>query len=254
MTDEEIKKGIWYWNMDKNWPPKSITYLENYRPGPKLNLNITQLNLKAGDQNKLLKLWFNELPKLTTVKYLWFCSRVNQEMFEAACEMKNLEGLYIKWSGIKQLDSLAKLKNLRHLHIGSSAQVESIQVFNDINWLTTLNLEQLNKVTDFNDISGMTNLKGLGVDGSIWTAQKIDTLRPIGHLRQLKYLTLTNTRTKDKSSDPILNLKELIRFNSSWNYPKTEFEKLKSLPNLKYGNVETSWKELKGKYEQNNAR
>src|SRR5690606_1061636 len=135
--------------------------------------------------------WYNELPKLTSVKYLWFCSRVNQEMFEAACNMENLEGLYIKWSGIKTIDSLKKLKNLKHLHIGSSGQVENIRVFRDINWLTTLCLEQLNKVTDFNDIAGMTNLEGLGIDGSIWTAQKIDTLKPIGQLEGLKYLTLT---------------------------------------------------------------
>jgi len=247
MTDEQIKKGFWYWDMDNNWPPKSITYIENFRPVTKLNLNITQLGLKSGDQKKLIQFWYNELPKLTSVKYLWFCSRVNQEMFEAACNMENLEGLYIKWSGIKTIDSLKKLKNLKHLHIGSSGQVENIRVFRDINWLTTLCLEQLNKVTDFNDIAGTTNLEGLGIDGSIWTAQKIDTLKPIGQLEGLKYLTLTNTRTKDKSFDPLLNLKELIRFNSSWNYPVTEFEKLKGLPNLKYGNVETSWTEIKEK-------
>lgn len=245
MTDEQIKKGFWYRDKNNNWTPDSITYFENYIPGTRLNLNITQLNLGPGDQKKLLKFWFNELPKLTSVKYLWFSSRVNQEMFEAACNMENLEGLYIKWSGIKQLDSLIKLKNLKHLHLGSSAQVESIRVFKNINWLTTLNLEQLNKVTDFDDIAGMTNLNGLGVDGSIWTAQKIETLHPFGQLKGLKYLTLTNTRAKDKSFDPILNLRELIRFNSSWNYPETEFEKLKSLPNLKYGNVETSWAEIK---------
>jgi hypothetical protein len=247
MTDEQIKKGFWYWDMDNKWPPDSITYIENFRPLTKLNLNITQLGLKTSDQKKLLQFWCNELTKLTSVKYLWFSSRVNQEMFEAACDMENLEGLYIKWSGIKTIDSLRKLKNLKHLHIGSSAQVESIRVFRDINWLTTLNLEQLNKVTDFSDIANMTNLQGLGIDGSIWTAQKIDTLKPFGQLSELKYLTLTNTRTKDKSFDPLMNLKDLVRFNSSWNYPVTEFEKLKRLPNLKYGNVETSWIEIKEK-------
>lgn len=112
MTDQQIRKGFWYWDRDNNWPPESVTYFEKYRPGTKLNLNITQLNLGTSDQKKLLKIWFNELPKLTSVKYLWFCSRVNQEMFEAACDMENLEGLYIKWSGIKKIDSLIKKKTL----------------------------------------------------------------------------------------------------------------------------------------------
>ncbi len=140
-----------------------------------------------------------------------------------------------------------KLKQLEHLHIGSSGQVEDIKVFRDINWLTTLNLDQLNKVSDFSDIGNMTNLQGLGIDGSIWTTQKIESLKPIENLTNLKYLSLTNTRILDKSFDPILKLKELVRFNSSWNYPESEFDKLKALPNLKYGNIETSWEEIKSK-------
>lgn len=234
MTAEQIRKGFWYWDADHNWPPTAITDLDCYKPCTVLNLNITQLTISHSEQKKLISQWCKELPRLTTVKYLWFCSRVNQEMFEAACEMENLEGLYIKWSGIKQIESLLKLKKLRHLHLGSSGQIESIKVFRNINWLTTLNLEQLNKVSDFTDLAGMTALEGLGLDGSIWTAQNIDSLQPIGQLTRLKYLTLTNTRAKDKSLDPILNLRELVRFNSSRNYPETEFEKLKCLPNLKY--------------------
>ncbi len=247
MNEEQIKNGFWYLDRKNNWPPDSISYLENYRQETRLNLNITQLDISTSEQKKLVKSWCLELPKLTSVRFLWFCSRVNQDMFEAACKMENLEGLFIKWSGIKDIDSLVNLKNLKHLHIGSSGQIENIKVFRNINWLSTLNLEQLNKVSDFTDISEMINLKGLGIDGSVWTTQKIDTLKPIGHLTALKYLTLTNTQIKDKSFDPILNLKELIRFNSSWNYPETEFQKLKSLPNLKLGNIETSWKELKEK-------
>ena len=233
MTEEQIRNGFWFWDRNKNWPPNSITYLDNYKACKELNLNITQLTIGSSEQKKLVRLWCNELPRLSTVKYLWFTSRVNQEMFEAACEIQNLEGLYIKWSNIKQIDSLFKLKQLRHLHIGSSSQVESIKIFREINWLTTLDLEQLNYISDFSDISGMTELKGLGIDGGMWTPQKIDSLTPLENLTGLKYLTLTNSRIRDKSFDSLMNLKELIRFNSSWNYPESEFEKLKKLPKLK---------------------
>jgi Leucine-rich repeat (LRR) protein len=113
--------------------------------------------------------------------------------------------------------------------------------------LVTLELEQLNRISNFSILSKLTSLEGLGIDGSIWTAQKIDTLKPLKTLFNLKYLTVTNTRIQDKSFDPLLKLVELVRFNSSWNYPEAEFDKLKSLPNLKYGNVETSWREVKEK-------
>jgi hypothetical protein len=116
--------------------------------------------------------------------------------------------------------------------------------------LITLELQQLNKISNFSVLSKLTNLEGLGIDGSMWTAQKIDSLKPLANLRNLKYLSLINTRTKDKSFDPLLNLTKLVFFQSSWNYPESEFEKLKSLPNLKYGNVETSWKEVKAQLDE----
>jgi len=111
--------------------------------------------------------------------------------------------------------------------------------------LITLELEQINKITDFSPIFNLTQLNGLGLDGGMWTAQKIDSLKSIEKLEGLFYLTLTNTRIIDKSFDPIKLLKNLIRFNSSWNYPKSEFAKLKTMPNLKYGNVETTLEEIK---------
>ena len=114
--------------------------------------------------------------------------------------------------------------------------------------LITLELQQLNKISDFSILSKLTNLEGLGIDGGIWTAQRIDTLKPLAILRKLKYLTLINTQAKDKSFDSLLGLTELVYFQSSWNYPEAEFEKLKSLPKLKYGNVETSLKEIKARY------
>ena len=248
MTENEIRYGFWQLEKELNFPPKSIIQLDEYRPKENLALFITQSNLKPTLQNKLINDWCIKLPELQEVKYLWFTSRVNQKMFDAACEMKNLEGLWIKWSGIKNIDNLENLKNLKHLHIGSSGQIESIEVLKKLKSLETLELEQLNKISDFSIISELTQLEGLGIDGSIWTTQKIDTLKPLENHKNLKYLTTTNSKIKDKSFDPILKLNNLVRFNCSWNYPESEFEKLKSMPNLKYGNIETSWKELKEKF------
>jgi len=249
LTDEQIKLGFWYWNREPKFPPQAITKVEDYHPKSKLNLSITQLDKTPKEQNKIIDQWCELLPTLNDVKYLWFCSRVNQKIFDAACKVPNIEGLYIKWSGIKDITNLSQMKNLKHLHLGSSAQVESIDVLSGLGNLLTLNLEQLNKINDFSPVSSLVNLKGLGIDGGMWTAQKIASLKPIGSLTKLKYLTLINTRAQDKSFEPILHLKELIRFNSSWNYPEAEFKKLKSLPNLKYGNVETSLKEIKERYQ-----
>jgi len=251
LSKEQIRWGYWNWLRAQKRVPKEITYYEDYKPAETLVLEITQLDrVSTYRQNKIVDQWCAELPNLEEVKYLWFVSRVNQKMFDAACQVPNLEGLFIKWSGIKNIDSLRIPKGLRHLRLGGSSQVESIDVLGELDSLVTLDLQQLNKISDFSILSKLTNLEGLGLDGGMWTAQKIDTLKPLANLRNLKYLTLINTRLKDKSFDPLLNLTELVCFESSWNYPEAEFEKLKSLPNLKYGNVETSWKELKAQLDE----
>lgn len=250
LSPEQIRWGYWNWLRARKRVPNHITYFEDYKPSETLVLEITQLDVGSYRQNKIVDQWCAELPNLEEVKCLWFVSRVNQKMFDAACQVPNLEGLFIKWSGIKNIGALRISNKLQHLHLGSSSQVESIEVLGDLDGLVTLDLEQLNRISDFSVLSKFNALEGLGIDGSIWTTQKIDSLKPLTNLHNLKYLTVTNTRIKDKSFDPLLGLTELVRFNSSWNYPEAEFEKLKALPKLKYGNVETSWKELKAQLDE----
>lgn len=250
LSHEQILWGYWNWMRAHKQVPDHITYFEEYQPSETLVLNITQLEISSYRQNKNIEQWCKELPNLEDVRYLWFVSRVNQKVFDATCQMPNLEGMFIKWSGVKNIDNLRSLKKLHHLHLGSSSQVENIDVIGELDSLITLDLQQLNQISNFSIVSKLTSLEGLGIDGSIWTAQKIDTLKPLANLCNLKYLTLINTRLKDKSFDPILNLIELVRFESSWNYPEAEFEKLKLLPKLKYGNVETSWRELKAQLDE----
>jgi len=244
LKDDEIKRGFWYKDYESKFPPKSITRVEDYYPKSKLNLVITQLDSVPKIQKKIVEQWCELLPSLTDVKYLWLCSKVSQHIFDAVCKMPNLEGLYIKWSSVKDISNLRSIKNLKHLHFGSSAQIESIDVFRDLTSLVTLDIENFKKIVDFSPVSSLENLQGLGINGSIWTAQKLNSLKPLENLVGLKYLTLYNTKILDKSFQPLMKLKNLVRFNSSWNNPETEFEKLKLLPNLKYGNIETSFKEV----------
>ena len=237
LTEKQIEKGFWCWDQENNHPPEKITLLEDYKTCEKLNLVITQIGTDMKYQNKLIDAWCEKLPELTEVKYLWLNSRVNQKIFDAICKLVNLEGLFIKWSGVKKIDNIQNLKNLKHFCLGSSSQVEDIDALGKLSNVITLDLENLKKISDFSVISNLSKLEGLGLDGSMYTAQKIDTLEPLRNLTELKYLTLTNSRILDKSFEAILNLRKLVRFNCSYNYPANEFEKLKNLPNLKYSNV-----------------
>jgi len=252
MNESIIKNGFWNSEGFNHLKINTTTFIEDYQPCEKLRLFITQLDylaMKEGLTNsqlkKLVENWCNKLPELMEVKFLWLPSKVSQKIFDSICEMENLEGLWIKWSGIKSINKIKNLKHLKHLHLGSSSQIENIDVLGEMKSLITLETTQLNKIIDFSVIGNLTQLEGLGLNGSIWTAQKLDNIEFISSLQQLRYLTLTSTQIKQKSFDPLLKLQQLERFDCSWNYPEKEFEKLKNIRTLKFGNVETTWKQIK---------
>lgn len=241
MNEEIIRKGFWSSEDFNHLNIPTTTFFEDYKPNEKLRLLITQLErYKATQLNKIVESWCTKLPELKEVKILWLPSKVSQKIFDSICKMENLEGLWIKWSSIKSIDNVNKLKNLKHLHLGSSSQLENINVLGEMKSLITLEIQQLNNITDFSVIGKLTQLEGLGINGGNWTAQKVDNIEFISSLQKLKYLTLLNTQMKQKSFTPLLKLENLVRFNCSWNYPEKEFEKLNLIKSLKFGNVETT--------------
>ncbi|WP_423998125.1 hypothetical protein [Maribacter sp. IgM3_T14_3] len=246
MTEEDIVRGFWHFNPEKEWPPKKITKVDEYKGGDRLNLDITQQSyLSAYQQTQLVKKWCDYLPELTKVKYIWFTSKVNQKTFEAVCEMPNLEGIWIKWSGIKNIDKIVKLKSLKHFHLGSSSQIESIARLADMNSLITLELEHIKKINGFEPISKCLKLEGLAIEGSMWSTQEIKNLKPIEKLKNLKYLSLMNTKVLDASLKPLLQLKQLKRFDSSLNIPSQEITNLKKIKTLEFGNVPAEYLDVK---------
>lgn len=237
LTPLQIERGFWYHDPANDFPPESISYPEEYQGGERLNLVCTQLDLSSYQQKKLTEAWCALLPDLPEVKTLWFNSRVNQPLFEAACQMKKLEGLYVKWSGIKSIASLPLLKKLKYLHIGSSAQVESIEPLRDMTGLSVLEIENFKKIRNLDPIAGLTQLEGLSICGSTWTLQVVESLAPLRTLGNLKYLFLIALRSLDKSLRPIGELKSLVTLRTAWYWTAEEFEYLRNqLPNLRYGN------------------
>jgi hypothetical protein len=152
--------------------------------------------------------------------------------------MVGLEGLYIKWSGIKDISPLATLPNLRYLHIGSSTQIESVAPLGALWDLVVLEVENIKSMTKLDFLESLKGLEGLGISGSTWTTQVVESLKPIEHLKNLKYLFLSNLRTLDQTLEPISRLDSLVNFRTGYWWPKSDFALLReSLPNLKYGSV-----------------
>ena len=160
---------------------------------------------------------------------LWVHFKVSQAMFDAICEMRNLETLWIKWSGIKSIESIAKLEQLQDLHIGSSTQIESIKPLVHLRTLKWLYLENIKKIRDISPLGECPQLLGLGVEGSMWTTQKIESLHPLSRLTELRFLSLANLRSADTSLKPLHGLHKLERLCVPAWWPAAEMEELKRI-------------------------
>lgn len=239
LTQEQIKKGYWYFNRVDNFPPIE-KLLDGYNGEEKLNLICSKGNESNYNINKREKTYVSKIPsELRNVKVLWVYN-IKQEIFNAICKLENLESLYLQSNRITDLSPLSNLKNLKHLGLLSLTKIENIKPITELKNLQTLMIENFKKVTDFNQLSKLTELIGLQIDGDMYTTQIIDNLDFLTSLSNLRYLTFTNSRCKIKNFDAISKLENLEMIQSSTNYPKKEFQKLSRIKNLKHigGNIE----------------
>ncbi len=192
------------------------------------------------DQNKTKELnaWNLTLEKLDNVEYIWTYHKLNQTTFESICKMKNLKGICIKWSSIKNLNCIENQLKLKHLNLGLSTGIESVEPVSVITNLVTFESENLKKVEDWSSISKLTQLEGLGIHGGMYQRLKLDSIQFVRNLKELKYLFLTSTTVLDKSLKPIEDLQELRSLILTNDWPEEKFIELrKMMPKLKYGNV-----------------
>lgn len=220
---------FWYHRPQDDHPPPSIRSPDELAHSDRVAIACTQTDLSPSRQKALVKEWCNLLPTLSGVRLLWLNSKAPQALFDAACRVPGLEGLYVKWSGIRSLDALQSAADLRYFHLGSSTGLESIEPLASCSELESLGLENINKIRDMGPIGGLTRLKGLAMEGSTWTAQLVETLEPIGRLTELRYLSLANLRARDRSLRPLFSLRKLQRFLAATWWDESEREELRRL-------------------------
>ena len=225
-TSRDFKDGYWYYRPGEEFPPPGLSDPGAYFGQERLSVTGAP-STSSRDQAKLTKRWMDVLPSLHSVRILWVSNKVSQPMFEAICEMRGLEALWLKWSSIKSLASVLKLEELQSLHIGSSTQLESIAPLAHLKQLKWLELENIKNIQDISPLGGCVQLLGLGIDGSMWTTQRVNSLAPLRRLIGLKYLSITNLRAADRSLAPLCGLHNLERLHIAKWWPEAQVEELK---------------------------
>lgn len=220
-----------YWHRRRGFPPEPVESPDELaRPHRSLAIVCTQLSMPPRAQRKLVNAWCDVLPTLETVQHVWFLSRVPQDLFDAACRMPRLEGLYVKWSGVTSIDALAEAKRLRAFHLGHSAQLRSIDVLASMSRLRWLGFVWIPRIVRLDPIGRLVDLEGLTVDGSIWTLrdQRVESLAPLGRLRRLQFLSLQGLRASDRTLRPLFALRKLKAFWGSHRWDPAEVDELRA--------------------------
>jgi hypothetical protein len=223
-------RGFWFHNKEPDFPPLAIRDPALYRPGSdRLAVWCTQTNLPAKQQARLVDAWCELLPTLSDVRLLWFHSVVPQRLFEAACQVPGLQGMDIKWSKVTDLAPLAQCASLHYLRMGSSASVQSIEPLRSMTQLLWLELENLQKIDDISPLSSLRELQGLGYTGSISGGKPaIDSLAPLAELTSLRWLALHTLQVRDASLRPLGGLRDLDFLSLPNRYPVEEYAWLKT--------------------------
>ena len=219
--------------------PETISYPHELEENQHdLRLAITQNNISASEQRKLIDEWCDLLGSLDSVKQIFFYSRVNQKIFDTVCEMKQLDSLFIKWSGnsISSFQNLNKLRSLRRLYLGSSSTLDNLDFFEGFDNLKWLEIHEQKNLNSLIGMEKLTSLKGFKMSGGIHGKQKINDVKPFHSLAELEYLNLASTYIASEDLSPICHLSKLEYLDLPIYYPMEEFANLfKALPNCDHG-------------------
>lgn len=180
--------------------------------------------------------WIEAIKKLHNVKKLKI-NLFDEGIFNAVCEMKNLEELIVEASNLKDFSPIIKLKKLTRFELSYNKELI------DIKPITRLKLKQVSflhcfNITNYELLGDIPTLIGLSLCGN-WTAPKnlkLSSLKPYEKLKNLKHLDISTCSIVDKSFESIIKMKSLERFDFSGRIKKVIREKIKENHlNLKAG-------------------
>lgn len=236
LTSDELELGYWgSRRVNGLLPARSIIHPDELTNAEVLSLACTQTSLPSAEQRKLVNSWCALLPDLQ-LKTLIFESKVTQSLFDAAVQIKGLEALYIKWSGIKSIASIADCKSLTALEVGSSPSLTGLHYLTQLPKLRILRIENIREANDLRFASDLMGLEELGIAGSMWSDQKIDSLWPLKDLKNLEFLWLIGARVLRDGLLPLHGMIRLTTLKCSFTFRASEFSALRAAtPSLRFG-------------------
>ena len=159
---------------------------------------------------------------------------VDQELLEELCCLSDLEVLFIDGFSATDLSPVGRLTKLQALSVESAPKIDNLSWIPESESLRSLAICNMKSLHDLSELEAHDQLRGIAVDGGVWTPMRVESLRPMSSLRELQFISLVNCRVSDKSLQPLCNLKKLAALHCANFFPRQQFQLLHaSLPTLR---------------------
>jgi Leucine-rich repeat (LRR) protein len=131
---------------------------------------------------------------------------------------------FFKCPGLRDLTRLSTLKTLKYLSFYYNNKSDKLWDLSMNTSLRGLSLIDFRKITNLNELSISKSLKELHIAlGTLDRKAEIDSLNPIGQIKNLQYLSMYGFNIKDNDPTPLFNLKNLKELTLPHNYYEMEF-------------------------------
>lgn len=159
------------------------------------------------------------------------------ESVEPLATLTQLDTLYLKQDGIRDISPLKGLVNLEQLDVSGNYEIRDISAVTDMKKLKTLDIS-INSVSDLDPVSGLSKLERLNAGNN-----GIQTLPDLSGLTSLTALDLSGNQITDVSA--LAALGQLKELNLSGNDGLTDVKALAGLKHLEKGSTYLPTEQMK---------
>ena len=154
---------------------------------------------------------------------------VNQDFLDEIAQLNGLTYLELGWPiTAMDLAPLRALHNLTHLSIDTPRNIADFTPLVDLPKLERLFITNAKHLRDIDWLHPLRDrLVALGIEGSMWTVQRLSTLTPLNNFA-LEALFLTNTQVDDQDLTPLASMPRLRFLGTAINAPRAQFMALKA--------------------------
>lgn len=203
LTDKQLQNG--YFMDIGGFPPAKIIHtVAEYDGSEQCCISCTQLQGRYSDSacKQILKEWIHFLhDHPTAFQSLHFNCRVPQPLFDAICCQENLTELRLKWGNYADLSSLANLKHLQYLYLGSCPGVQDLTPITQSQELVVLYIENFKRITDYSALQKLNRLEQLVISGPILADIPVSDIDFIRNMPNLASVWFPNVRIVKRYSD-----------------------------------------------------